>query len=103
MSALTPRPGIMKIAPYVPGKDSVEAAEEIAKLSSNERRARPQPQGDGGLCQGGDRAASLSRRRSSALRAAIGRHYGTTPSASSAARAPTSCSISWCALLRSGR
>lgn len=24
MSALTPRPGIMKIAPYVPGKDSVE-------------------------------------------------------------------------------
>ena len=24
MTALTPRPGIMKIAPYVPGKDTVD-------------------------------------------------------------------------------
>ena len=36
MTALTPRPGIMKIAPYVPGKDSVDGKETIAKLSSNE-------------------------------------------------------------------
>ena len=27
MTALTPRPGIMKIAPYVPGKDSVDGKE----------------------------------------------------------------------------
>ena len=33
MSALTPRPGIMKIAPYVPGKDSVEGKQTIAKRS----------------------------------------------------------------------
>ena len=36
MNALTPRPGIMKISPYVPGKDSVDGKEPIAKLSSNE-------------------------------------------------------------------
>ena len=43
MSALTPRPGIMKIAPYVPGKDSVEGKKTIAKLSSNEGALGPSP------------------------------------------------------------
>ena len=43
MSALTPRPGIMKIAPYVPGKDSVEGKQTIAKLSSNEGALGPSP------------------------------------------------------------
>ena len=43
MSALAPRPGIMKIAPYVPGKDSVEGKETIAKLSSNEGALGPSP------------------------------------------------------------
>ena len=43
MSTLAPRPGIMKIAPYVPGKDSVEGKETIAKLSSNEGALGPSP------------------------------------------------------------
>ena len=43
MNALTPRPGIMKIAPYVPGKDSVEGKQTIAKLSSNEGALGPSP------------------------------------------------------------
>ena len=43
MSALTPRPGIMKIAPYVPGKDSIDGKETIAKLSSNEGALGPSP------------------------------------------------------------
>ena len=43
MSALTPRPGIMKISPYVPGKDSVDGKEPIAKLSSNEGALGPSP------------------------------------------------------------
>ena len=43
MTALTPRPGIMKIAPYVPGKDSVDGKEPIAKLSSNESALGPSP------------------------------------------------------------
>ena len=62
MSALTPRPGIMKIAPYVPGEDSVEGKKTIAKLSSNEGALGTQPEGHGGLRQGGGRAAPLSRR-----------------------------------------
>ena len=49
MSALTPRPGIMKIAPYVPGKDSVEGRETIAKLSSNEGALGPLGQRHVGL------------------------------------------------------
>ena len=43
MSALIPRPGIMKIAPYVPGKDSIDGNETIAKLSSNEGALGPSP------------------------------------------------------------
>ena len=43
MSALTPRPGIMKIAPYVPGKDSIDGKPTIAKLSSNEGALGPSP------------------------------------------------------------
>jgi histidinol-phosphate aminotransferase len=43
MTALTPRPGIMKIAPYVPGKDSIDGKETIAKLSSNEGALGPSP------------------------------------------------------------
>ncbi len=99
MSALTPRPGIMKIAPYVPGKDSIEGKETIAKLSSNEGALGPQPQGDGGLCQGGRPSCiAIPTAIPSKLRTAIGRHYGLDPaSASSAARAPTSSSTCWCA------
>src|ERR1700733_3572394 len=43
MTALKPRPGIMQIAPYVPGKDSVDGKEPIAKLSSNESAMGPSP------------------------------------------------------------
>jgi len=76
MSALTPRPGIMKIAPYVPGKDSVEGRKTIAKLSSNEGALGPSPKAMAAYAKV---AAELHRYPdgdSGALRAAIGRHYG---------------------------
>ena len=76
MSALAPRPGIMKIAPYVPGKDSVEGKETIAKLSSNEGALGPSPKAMAAYAKA---AAELHRYPDGGaekLRAAIGRHYG---------------------------
>ena len=76
MNALTPRPGIMKIAPYVPGKDSVEGKQTIAKLSSNEGALGPSPKAMAAYAKA---AAELHRYPdgdSERLRAAIGRHYG---------------------------
>jgi len=79
MSALTPRPGILKIAPYVPGKDSVDGKEPIAKLSSNENALGPSPKAMAAYTQA---AAELHRYPDGGaekLRAAIGRHYGLDP------------------------
>ena len=79
MSALTPRPGIMKISPYVPGKDSVDGKEPIAKLSSNEGALGPSPKAMAAYAKA---AAELHRYPDGGtekLRAAIGRHYGLDP------------------------
>ena len=94
MTALTPRPGIMKIAPYVPGKDSVDGKETIAKLSSNEGALGPSPKAMAAYAKA---AAELHRYpdgtpRSCAARSAV--TMDSTRLASSAARAPTSCSTS---------
>src|SRR4029453_11974750 len=79
MSALTPRPGIIKIPPYVPGKDSVEGKVTIAKLSSNEGALGPSPRAMAAYAK---TAAELHRYPdgdATKLRAAIGRHYGLDP------------------------
>jgi len=79
MSALTPRPGIMKIAPYVPGKDSVDGKQTIAKLSSNEGALGPSPKAMEAYATV---AADLHRYPDgdcANLRAAIGRHCGLDP------------------------
>ena len=76
MTALTPRPGIMKIAPYVPGKDSVDGKATIAKLSSNEGALGPSPKAMAAYAKA---AAELHRYPDGAsdkLCTAIGRHYG---------------------------
>jgi len=39
----TPRPGILQIEPYVPGKSSLPGGVKPIKLSSNDGRAGPQP------------------------------------------------------------
>lgn len=79
MSALTPRPGIMKIAPYVPGKDSIDGKETVAKLSSNEGALGPSPKAMAAYAKA---AAELHRYPdgdTGNLRKAIGRHYGLDP------------------------
>jgi histidinol-phosphate aminotransferase len=79
MTALKPRPGIMKIAPYVPGKDSVDGKEPIAKLSSNESALGPSPKTMAAYAKGAKELHRYPDGGSEKLRAAIGRHYGLDP------------------------
>ena len=39
-----PRPGVLTIDPYVPGKSSAAGVERVFKLSSNETPLGPSPQ-----------------------------------------------------------
>jgi histidinol-phosphate aminotransferase len=80
MSALTPRPGIMKISPYVPGKDSVDGKEPIAKLSSNEGALGPSPRAMAAYAKAAKELHRYPDGGAEKLRAAIGRHYGLDPS-----------------------
>ena len=71
-----PRPGILDIAPYVPGKSSLSGAGEIIKLSSNETPLGPSPKAVAAL---ESTAASLYRYPdggSGELRQAIASRYG---------------------------
>ena len=79
MSAPTPRPGIMKIAPYVPGKDSIEGRKTIAKLSSNEGALGPSPRAMAAYAKIAGELHRYPDGDTAQLRAAIGRHYGLDP------------------------
>ncbi|MFN4016222.1 MAG: histidinol-phosphate transaminase [Reyranella sp.] len=79
MSALTPRPGIMKIAPYVPGKDSIDGKETIAKLSSNEGALGPSPKAMAAYAKAASELHRYPDGDTARLRAALGRHYGLDP------------------------
>lgn len=79
MSVPVPRPGIMDIAPYVGGKDTVEGVAKVRKLSSNEGALGPSPKAMAAYAAA---AAELHRYPdggSEKLRAALGRHYGLDP------------------------
>ncbi len=76
MTALTPRPGILKIAPYVPGKDSIDGKQTIAKLSSNEGALGPSPRAMAAYAKAATELHRYPDGDSTRLRAAIGRHYG---------------------------
>ncbi len=79
MSAPSPRPGIMKIAPYVPGKDSVEGKEPVAKLSSNESALGPSPKAVAAYTKAASELHRYPDGGAEKLRAAIGRRYGLDP------------------------
>src|ERR1700760_26665 len=79
MSALKPRPGIMQIAPYVPGKDSVDGKEPIAKLSSNESSLGPSPKAMAAYAKAAPDLPRYPDAATEKLRAAIGKPYGLDP------------------------
>lgn len=79
MTAPAPKPWIMGIAPYVPGRSTTDDGRKVSKLSSNENPfGTPRVAREAFL----DAASSLERYPDAAaaeLRAAIGAHYGIEP------------------------
>lgn len=79
MSPLTPRPGILDIAPYVPGASTVDGVERIIKLSSNEGALGPSPKAVAAYQALAGKLHRYPDGGSADLRAAIGARHGLDP------------------------
>ena len=79
MSILTPRPGIMEISPYVPGKSVLAGAQRIIKLSSNEGALGPSPRAVAAFRAAADNIHRYPDGASTDLREAIGARHGLDP------------------------
>ena len=79
MSGPQPRPGILDIAPYIPGESKADGHREPIKLASNESSLGPSPRA---IAAYRSMAESLHRYPDGAsvdLRAAIAKHHGLDP------------------------
>nr|WP_041375719.1 histidinol-phosphate transaminase [Polymorphum gilvum] len=74
-----PRPGVLDIAPYVPGKSKATGGARLYKLSSNETPLGASPQARAAYAEVGDKLELYPDGSASALRAAIGDVYGLNP------------------------
>src|SRR5690242_17791765 len=74
-----PRPGVLDIAPYVPGKSSAPGVARVFKLSSNETPLGPSPQAIAAYKEVGQHLEDYPDGSSTALREAIGRVFGLDP------------------------
>ena len=75
-----PRPGVLDIEAYVPGKSSAPGVAKVFKLSSNETPLGPSPQRDRGLSRPSPLIWRIIRTaRPASLREAIGRAFGLDP------------------------
>ncbi|THD45802.1 MAG: histidinol-phosphate transaminase [Bradyrhizobium sp.] len=74
-----PRPEIMAIAPYVPGKSGVAGLAKVHKLSSNESPLGPSPNAIEAFRANAAALASYPEGSSRLLREAIGRRFGLEP------------------------
>jgi histidinol-phosphate aminotransferase len=82
MSALQrpqPRPGVLAIDPYVPGKSTAPGAAQVFKLSSNETPLGPSPKALAAYHAVGEHLQDYPDGASTALREAIGRAFGLDP------------------------
>ncbi|HQP20905.1 histidinol-phosphate transaminase [Phenylobacterium sp.] len=75
----TPKPGILDIAPYVPGKAKVDGVEHPLKLSANENILGSSPLAREAFASAIDQLHMYPEGRSNMLRAAIGEKYGLEP------------------------
>src|SRR6266478_4808680 len=83
MSALQrpqPRPGVLAIDPYVPGKSKAPGVARVFKLSSNETPLGPSPKAVAAYHAIGEHLQDYPDGDSTALREAIGRTFGLDPS-----------------------
>jgi histidinol-phosphate aminotransferase len=76
---LQPRPGVLDIAPYVPGKSSAPGVAKVFKLSSNESPLGPSAHAIAAYRAAGEHLEDYPDGASTALREAIGEVYGLDP------------------------
>jgi histidinol-phosphate aminotransferase len=74
-----PRPGVLKIQAYVPGKSSAPGVAKVFKLSSNETPLGPSPKAIAAYNEVGKHLEDYPDGAATALREAIGRAYGLDP------------------------
>src|SRR5947207_9870459 len=74
-----PRPGVLAIDPYVPGKSSAPGTARVFKLSSNETPLGPSPNAIAAYRAVGEHPEDYPDGASTALREAIGRAFGLDP------------------------
>jgi histidinol-phosphate aminotransferase len=74
-----PRPGVLEIAPYVPGKSSASGVAKIFKLSSNETPLGPSASALAAYRAAGEHLEDYPDGSASALREAIGAAFGLDP------------------------
>ena len=88
-----PRPGVLDIAPYVPGKSDAPGVDKVFKLSSNESPLGPSPHAVEAYRTVGEHLEDYPDGASTdAARGDRRASTGSIPTASSAAPAPTTCS-----------
>jgi histidinol-phosphate aminotransferase len=75
-----PRPGVLAINPYVPGKSSAPGVAKIYKLSSNETPLGPSPRAVEAYRKVAEHLEDYPDGASGELRDAIGRAFGLDPS-----------------------
>ena len=74
-----PRPGVLDIAPYIPGKSTAPGVDKVFKLSSNESPLGPSAHAVAAYRTVGEHLEDYPDGASSALREAIGGVYGLDP------------------------
>jgi histidinol-phosphate aminotransferase len=74
-----PRPGVLAIEPYVPGKSAAPGVSRVFKLSSNETPLGPSPSAIAAYRAVADRLADYPDGAATALREAIGGVFGLDP------------------------
>ncbi|MCP5366464.1 MAG: histidinol-phosphate transaminase [Hyphomicrobiales bacterium] len=76
MSALTARPGIMDISPYVGGESKIPGVDRVIKLASNEGAFGPSPKAQEAYRQAAGQLHRYPDSSGPELRAALARHFG---------------------------
>jgi histidinol-phosphate aminotransferase len=79
MSRPMPRPGILDIAPYTPGKSSAPGVNRVFKLSANETPLGPSPKALEAYAAAAAHLEDYPEGSSQILREAIGRAFGLDP------------------------
>src|ERR1700754_4246278 len=79
MSRPVPKPGILEIAPYVPGKSGAGLQGRVFKLSANEAALGPSPKAVEAFRHAADRLEDYPDGSARLLREAIGRSFNIDP------------------------